>query len=201
MKIVTRPRVAFLFTVNLAISLFLVGARLDLTTLPFPLLALNVVLAILLAGTATVIQALLIAISWWLWRRLLRVVLSLITMFTLRRSVNAFTKPVEAQSIGEQEGNLVVRLPLGHDLGMEMEQLILAKGSATGELLGVLEPLSVEGTSCLCFIFDRISIDFWQGLEDRMKNDFSPPNGVIFSRQVPEGFTEFAERVVLSWRN
>ena len=197
LKAIAWRRVAFLFPVSLAVVLFLFGARLDLSALSPPLLAVNALLALVSAGFVT---AALIIVPWCL-RRLWRICLSWITLFILRRAIKAYSSPVQAHSIGEQEGSVVIKLPLGADSGTTLGQRILASNAATGDALGIVQPLEVRKSSCLCMVSDRMDrLEFWEGLENRKRSDFSPPSGVVFSREIPDNFGDFAEKVTLYWR-
>ena len=95
---------------------------------------------------------------------------------------------------------MVIRLPLGEDSGMALGQGVRVVNLATEQLLGVLELLSVEKSSCVCVVSDRISLEFWEGLDERRRTDFRPPGGVLFYREIPEGFLDFAERIIPKWR-
>lgn len=197
LKAIAWKRAIVLFPIFLTVALFLFGARLDLPALSPTLLATNAVLALVSAGVAT---ALLIIAGWGL-SRLWRKSLSRVTLFTVRRAVKGYCKPVQAHSIGEQEGNVVIKLPLGEDSGTLVGQRILAANTATGDIIGVVEPVEVREAACLCLVADRMDqAEFWEELESRKRRDFSPPQGVVFSREIPDGFWDFAEKVTLHWR-
>lgn len=197
LKAIAWKRAIVLFPVCLTVALFLFGARLDLPALSPTLLAVNAVLAVVSAGVATAI----VIMAGWGLSRLWRKSLSRVTLFTLRRAIIAYSKPVQAHSIGEQEGSVIIKLPLGAAGGTLSGQRILASNAATGEVLGVVEPVEIREASCLCLVADRMDqAEFWDNLESRKRRDFSPPQGVVFSREIPDGFWDFAEKVTLHWR-
>ena len=188
------------YAIVLPIVLLFFGARLEFEELHAGLLAANVLLALLMAAVATVI---LLVLSWPLasiTKQIWRAALSRIAFSVVRRAVERCSKPVQAESIGERNGELVIRLPLGEDSGMALGQGVRVVNLATEQLLGVLELLSVEKSSCVCVVSDRISLEFWEGLDERRRTDFRPPGGVLFYREIPEGFLDFAERIIPKWR-
>ena len=188
-----------LYAVVLAIVLFLFGAKLDLNVLPISLLAVNAVLALVAAGIVTLVLVVLAIALAWVAKKVWRKVLARVTLFTLLRAVDRYSAPVQAVSIGERNGSLVIRLPLGEDSGMVSGQRFSAINLATGGLLGVIESFDVEKLSCSCSLSGSINIEFWEELEARMRREFSPPAGVIFSREIPEGFWDLANGIIRHW--
>jgi hypothetical protein len=178
------------------IVLFFFQARLDLPNLkPTVLLAYTV--------AALVFPAVLVLIAFFLVKAFIftaRLILSWLALFVFFVAVEKYSKPVIAESISEQHGDLVVRLPLGADNGLTSEQRIQAANSATGEILGVLSPLDIGRTACLCIVFDRMNVDFWDDLDNRKRRNFSPPSGVKFAREIPDRFLVFLKLVQCVWR-
>lgn len=201
LKAIAWKRAIVLFPIFLTVALFLINARLDLRYAPFGL-ALQVAAGVLLlSGVGAVAVSALITAVVRVSRKLWRKSLSGVTLFTLRQAVKGYCKPVQAHSIGEQEGNVVIKLPLGEDSGTLVGQRILAANTATGDIIGVVEPVEVREASCLCLVADRMDqTEFWEDLESRKRRDFSPPQGVVFSREIPDGFWDFTEKVTLHWR-
>lgn len=72
--------------------------------------------------------------------------------------------------------------------------------TASGEIWGIIEAIEVQDISCVCQVFDRINIEFWDGLEERMGRDPSPPSGVSLSKEIPEELLELVQGLISSWR-
>ena len=188
------------YALTLSIVLFIFSARLDESSLPVSLLTANILLALVLAGVATAVVVFFVVLVLGLLKNSWRRLLSFVAVFAIRKCLNDFSTPLVADSIGERRGNLVIRLPLGKREGADSEQVIRAINEATGEVLGYLEFLEIDENSSLCIVSDRIAIDFWEDLEGRKRKDFRPPPGVLFSRNVPEGYLQYLEMIVSIWR-
>lgn len=194
LKAIAWRRVAFLFPVSLAVALFLFGARLDLSALSPPLLAVNALLALMSAGFAT---AILIIVPWGL-RRLWRIILSQVAVFAVKSAIKASSRKVTATGIGSRDGELVVSLSAGIQDGIARGSKFLAT-TATGEPLGMVECFEVSETSCLCAVFVMLNADFWAGLDARKGRDPSPPLGVEFTGYIPENFLVELQRLLKQW--
>lgn len=194
LKAIAWRRVAFLFSVSLAVVLFLFEARLDLPTLSPTLLAVNALLALMSAGLAT---AVLIVLPWGL-RRLWRISLARVAMFAVKRAIKASSRKVTATGIGSRDGELVVSLSAGIQDGITRGSKFLAT-TATGEPLGMVECFEVSEASCLCTVFVMLNADFWTDLDARKGRDPSPPLGVDFTGYIPENFLAEIQRLLKQW--
>ena len=124
-----------------------------------------------------------------LWRKLL----VKLVWRELKKRYSDFSAGVPATGIGNLEGSAVVRLGLGEDDGVTIGYRFQVTNTATEELLGTIECITLDQASCLCVIADRASAEFWEQLESRMRGDPSPPTGVVFSREAPASFLKFVE--------
>ena len=194
MKAIAWRRVAFLFPVFLTVALFLFGAKLDLSALSPPLLAVKAVLALVSAGFAT---AVVIVVPWGL-RRLWRISLSRVAMFTVKSAIKASSRKVTATGIGSRDGELVISLSAGIHDGIARGSKFLAT-TATGEPLGMVECFEVSEASCLCAVFGMLNVDFWTDLDARKSRDPSPPLGVDFTGHIPENFLADVQKLLKQW--
>jgi hypothetical protein len=132
--------------------------------------------------------------------KVLRKLLIGLAVYVLNQAANQHRNIVQATGIGSREGSVVMRLAISSQstdlLGVKFEVL----NSASKEKLGTLEVIEIEDTSCLCSVFDRINVEFWEGLEERMRRDPSPPSGITISREFPDGLLELMQDLVRSWR-
>ena len=182
------------FPICLTIALFLFGAQLDLRSLSPAFLAVNAALAVVSAGIGT---AILLSVAWGL-SRLWRLILSRVTLFTLRRAIETSSRKVAATGIGSRGGELIVSLPVGIQDGITRDAKFWAT-TATGERLGIVECVEVSEASCLCMVFAILNEDFWADLEARKSRDPSPPMGVDFVGYIPEGFLVDVQRFLRQW--
>lgn len=194
-------RLAFLpvFAIILAIVFFLFQATLDFRSLSAQYVILNTVFAILISlGAALLSLAGFVLLGGFFgkrWRRLL----VRITLYTVARAVGGHSRTVEALGIGEQSGSVVIRLAVGSNESIVVGDKFEAVNTATGDKLGVVEVIEVEGDSCLCSVFDRMNLEFWDELELRMRRDPSPTAGVTFLREVPGEFLASVRKVLQRW--
>jgi len=188
-----------IFGIVLAIVLFLFQSRLDLLSLSAKFVTINTAFAVLisLGATAMILLAFVLVTSFLskVWRGFL----VRITLHTLDQAVGRYSEPVQATGIGARRGDIVVRLAVGSNEGVREGDNFLVLNTTTRDEWGVLEVMEAEETSCVCRVSDTINVDFWTGLEERMQRDPSPPMGITFSKEVPEGFSGFAQSLIRGW--
>ncbi len=190
---------AFVFPISLTITLFIFQARLDLLALPARYVATNTILAIVIALVATF---LLLACTFLIARfsgRIRRRLLVEIALYTVEQAVVVYTRRVQPEGIDEQDGGIIIRLATGSNESVLVGDKFEVLNAASRRKLGVLEVEEVEEVSCVCRVFDRIEVDFWAELEERMKVDPSPPAGVTFSREIPPGWSDFLTGLIRNW--
>ena len=188
-----------LFAISLTIVFFVFQARLDLLTLPARYIVVNTVLALLISlGAAALSLAgfcFLLALTRKVWRR----IVIRIALHTLEQAVGVYTRRLQADGIDEQDGGVIIRLAIGSHESIIVGDKFEVLNAASRRKLGVLEVDQVEEVSCVCRVFDRIDVDFWAELEERMRVDPSPPTGVTFSREIPQGLLEFVTGLIRNW--
>ena len=141
------------------------------------------VLAVMVAGLRLGGRKLLSRIAW-------RVVVN---------AVEVYSTEVKATGIGDKEGSVVIRLAVGSNDNVAVRSRFEVSNTATKERWGTVEVVELEEASCVCRVFDRIKVDFWDVLESRMGKDPSPPAGVAFTRQVPEGLLDVIRELLRNW--
>jgi hypothetical protein len=130
------------------------------------------------------------------WRRFL----IRITLYTLEQVINQHSKVIQAIGVGERDANVVIRLEIGPQESVFLGDKFEVLNIASNEKLGTIEVIEIEETSCVCSVFDRMNVEFWDGLEERMRRDPSPPSGVRISREFPKGLLEYVRSLVRNWR-
>lgn len=187
------------FPIVFGLVLFLFQARIELLQLSAKYVALNTLFAVLISLGATVLLlagfAFLIGFPGRAWRGFqVR-----ITLHTLDRAVGRYYEPVQSMGIGARRGSIVIRLAVGVIGSVGVGDKFDVLNAATREKWGMLEVMEVEDASCVCRVSDRMNVDFWHDLEQRMERDPSPPAGVTFSREAPLGLLDFVRRLVRTW--
>ena len=94
---------------------------------------------------------------------------------------------------------MVIRIGTGFNKGVAYGSRFRVTNTATAETWGIIEAVEVDDGSCTCIVFDRINIDFWDDLEQRMNRDPAPPLGVTFTREFPVEVLETVAQLLNSW--
>jgi hypothetical protein len=94
--------------------------------------------------------------------------------------------------------SVVIRLGAGLDESVTIGDRFNVYNTATRDMWGIVEVIQVNGASCVCSVVVRMNEDFWTNLEARMDRDPSPPAGVTFSREVPEGILDVVRDILES---
>ena len=187
------------FGITLAVTLILFQARLDFRSLTTGYLILNIAFAILISLGGTVVCVAGFSFGARFAGTASSNLRLMITRKTLQRSLQGYATPVISTGIGQHRGTVAVRLAYGAVQFVNNGDRFIAFYAATSEKIGVLEAIEVDEGSCLCRVSDRTNAGFWEELESRMERDPSPPLGVTFSREIPEGLTDFLDRLVGTW--
>ena len=173
------------------------SALFSFSTILAILLALDVfeiAYVVLVAIGAGITSALVVAFVPRLLRRFLR----RIAWWVIVRAAKVYTIEVQAVGIGERDGGVVIRLGAGSDLSIAIGNRFNVYNAATRDIWGIVEVVQAYETSCVCKVVARRNEDFWITLEGRMGRDPSPPAGVTFSREVPEGILDVVRDILKS---
>ena len=65
-----------------------------------------------------------------------------------------------------------------------------------GERYGEVQVIQLSNGGCIVSPTNRINIEFWGKLEDRMKYDTSPPPNIVAKLQIPRGLVETLKRLL-----
>lgn len=194
-------RFAFLpvFGIILALTLGLFQAIFDFKSLSVKNIVLDTVFAILISVGATLLLVLgLPLVGRFLGKAYRRLSISL-ALYVLARAKSGHKMTVRATGIDAREGSVVVRLAVGLSEAVSIGDKFDVLNNASKQRWGTLEAIEVEGTSCLCRVFDRMNSEFWGQLESRMRRDPSPPAGVTFSRYIDEELLLVVEQFLRAW--
>ena len=189
----------FLFPIALTIVLFLFQAFIGFHSLSANHIIINSILAIIIAVVASVVILLLKLILTKFGGKLGRLLLAKFALHILGRAYAKYIEVTYATGIGHVDGSVNIGLPLGEADGVSAGDRFRVVNTATREVLGVIQSIKVEASSCLCSVSDRRNPDFWEGLERRIY-DPTPPAGVIFFKEAPDDFLDFAERLLQNWK-
>ena len=109
-----------------------------------------------------------------------------VTFKTVRSAIGLSSLEIESTGIASIDGDLRVGLPLGHQDGLDSGDRFVVVNAANQENWGKLEVAEIDESSCACSVSDRTNPEFWDELERRMRQDASPPRGVIIRRELQE---------------
>lgn len=132
--------------------------------------------------------------------KLLKWIMALIVLKVVKSAVESQTGIVQASSIASIENDVVIGLSAGLQDGVFLGQRFVVFNTAKQEKWGVLQVLEVRDDSCVCFVFDRTNLEFWNSLERRMRCDASPPQGITIRREIPEeSLYEWLNAILRAW--
>lgn len=150
--------------------------------------AVAVILAVLMAVVASVVLLLLHHLAIVRMPRLLRRIMVWVTFKTVREALSRQVIVVESIGITPTEEGVGIGLPLGSREGLVRGERFIVLNATSQEKWGTLQVYNVLENSCICTVFDRINSEFWADLENRMRYDASPPQGVIIKREIAEDY-------------
>ena len=151
-------------------------------------IAVVVILAVLVAVVFSFILLLLYHLATVRIPRLSRNIMVWATFKTVRDAFSRQAFVVEPSAITPIEDGVGIGLPIGLQDGLINGERFVVLNTASQEKWGVLQASEVLENSCICSVFDRINPEFWDALEQRMRHDASPPQGVTIRREIPEEY-------------
>lgn len=151
-------------------------------------IAVVITLAVLTAIAASVVVLLLYRVATVSIPRLLRRFMVWVTFKTVREALSRQAIAIESIGITPTEEGVGIGLPLGTRERLVRSERFVVLNAASQEKWGTLQVYSLKEDSCICTVFDRMNSEFWADLENRMRYDASPPQGVIIKREIPEDF-------------
>lgn len=97
---------------------------------------------------------------------------------------------IPVAGISEQHGtvHLLLGLPAAPETFMGMRLTVSPR--ADGAAWGVVEITRIDGNMGYAAPVNRVNPDFWEHLEERMRRDPSPPDGVVVKTEMHEVFAK-----------
>ena len=102
-------------------------------------------------------------------------VLASLLMATIARELNQF----EVSAISERDGTVILVVQAGTSSGLVSGMRLEVRTIGANDLWGVIELKEVHEGKSFGAPVDRINPDFWEHLEDRVRRDSAPPQGVV----------------------
>jgi hypothetical protein len=109
----------------------------------------------------------------------------------IKKRLDTYCSPVRILSLGEKDGTVNLILDAGANNGIEHDTLFDVLTEHGGDLFGQVKVTAIETQKCWAEPINRVNVQFWEGLEDRMKQDVSPPPNMVAKRRLPEGIEQF----------
>ena len=109
-----------------------------------------------------------------------------VTFRTIHKFLAEIEPAVESIGITPIDDDVGVGLPLGLRDGLATGDRFVVLNAASQEKWGVIQVYEINQDSCICSVFDRINLEFWDSLETRMRREASPPQGVTIRREIPK---------------
>ena len=190
---------ALAFTTVLAIALLLtLGRTINRPQFDFREAALDVIGSVLIAILLGYVAG-SFRIGLRMLRTIYRSIMRKLAKKALRASHSVAMTQLVCLGILERNGGvaLSVRIDATEEDGIDL--ILNVYDSVNDRLWGRVTLVEVQTSSCIYEDLDRINIDFWEHLEDRMTHDTSPPN-VYLVRALPTNVLDLVERLLDNWR-
>ena len=190
---------ALAFTTVLAIALLLtLGRTINRPQFDFREAALDVIGSVLIAILLGYVAG-SFRIGLRMLRTIYRSIMRKLAKKALRASLSVAMTRLVCLGILERNGGvaLSVRIDATEEDGIDL--ILNVYDSVNDRLWGRVTLVEVQTSSCIYEDLDRINIDFWEHLEDRMTHDTSPPN-VYLVRALPTNVLDLVERLLDNWR-
>ena len=136
------------------------------------------------AGASLILLVIYHSVTVWI-PRLLRRFAVWVTFRTIHKFLAELDPTVKPIGITPIDDDVGVGLPLGLRDGLVTGDRFVVLNAASQEKWGVIQIYEIHEDSCICSVFDRINLEFWDSLEARMRHDASPPQGVTVRREIP----------------
>jgi len=88
--------------------------------------------------------------------------------------------------------NLIIKRPIKNWLVETSKLDVLTR--VNDECWGTVEVIGVDNSTVSCEPIDRINVIFWEKMEDRMKYDPTPPQGVFLEPNLPQYMRELIQQ-------
>lgn len=120
--------------------------------------------------------------------RLLRRIMVWVTFKTVNRFLAEIEPHVIPIGITPIDDDVGVGLSLGLRDGLATGDRFVVLNASSQEKWGVIQVYEIHQDSCVCSVFDRINLEFWDSLEARMRHEAAPPQGVTIRREIPDEY-------------
>ena len=151
-------------------------------------IAVVVIFAVLAAAVASFVLLLLFHLATVSIPKLLRRIMVWVTFKTIHKFLAEIEPAVKPIGITPIDDDVGIGLPLGLRDGLATGDRFVVLNAASQEKWGVIQVYEIHEDSCICSVFDRINLEFWDSLETRMRREASPPQGVTIRREIPEEY-------------
>lgn len=109
----------------------------------------------------------------------------------IENQMREYSSQISILGLTNNSGTVNLTLEAGSSNGISPGTMLDVVTDPGGEVYGEVQVIQINDGTCMVLPTNRINIEFWEKLEDRMKYDPSPPPNIVVKRQIPEGIMEF----------
>lgn len=167
----------------------------------------NAVLRVLAGGAAGLVVGVLLALSIGGYRYFTSLVIVTYRSFmrslakhAIRSSLRQAMTPMTCAGILDRNGTVHLKVRLVKSVKVDEGDPLYVHEAVNDATWGIVRVSDrVDDNYIVCEPIDRMNVDFWEHLEDRMKFDTSAPN-VYLVKLLPTDFLRTTENFLNDWR-
>lgn len=114
----------------------------------------------------------------------------------IENQMREYSSQIRILGLTSNTGTVNLVLDAGSTNGIRPQMMLDVVTDPGGELFGEVEVVQLEDSRCTVSPINRVSPEFWEKLEDRMKYDTQAPPNVVVKPQIPNGIMEFLESLL-----
>ncbi len=116
-----------------------------------------------------------------------------ITLKYIEKRMKEYSSEIRILGLKNNSGTVNLILEAGVNDGVSLEVMLDVVTKPGGERYGEVRVIQLSNGVSIVSPTNRINVEFWEKLEDRMRSDPSPPPNVVAKLQIPRGLSKSLE--------
>jgi hypothetical protein len=168
-------------------------------TIGFPIVSYNSILPLefrnnsITLVSVSLISSILFGYWRFIWNTLSRLWIPIakwVAWEYIEKRMKEYSSEIRILGLKNSSGTVNLILEAGVNDGVSLGMTLDVVTQPGGEKYGEVQVIQLSNGGCIVLPTNRINIEFWEKLEDRMKSDPSPPANVAARLQMPEGLVD-----------
>lgn len=108
----------------------------------------------------------------------------------IEKRIKEYGTEIPVSGLKNNSGTVNLILEAGASDGVSPGMILDVLTKPGGEKYGEVQVIQLSTDVCVALPTNRVNVEFWEKLEDRMKTDPSPPANIAAKLQIPNGLVE-----------